>query len=141
MTICNMRESTSQEKEVPMIQYFRDMDFNGQPGPLDHMVVSRGLQEAATTARVTGYCAVAHCTVLESSQPAAAVRLWDFCPVMMEIRDEDQDDETVYTGMRGVEHDLHHGSRGGQAPASRAAPTNRSPVCCIFGGKHCIVMI
>jgi hypothetical protein len=66
--------------------------FDGQPGTLDHIVVSQGMQEAAATARITGYCAVAQCAALAGSQPAAAVRLSDHCPVVMEIRNEDQDD-------------------------------------------------
>jgi predicted extracellular nuclease len=66
--------------------------FEGQPGALDHVVVSAGMQEAGTSARVTGYCAVAACAPLPGALPAAALRLSDHCPVLMDIRDEDRDD-------------------------------------------------
>jgi endonuclease/exonuclease/phosphatase family metal-dependent hydrolase len=66
--------------------------FEGKPGTLDHVVVSTGMQEAGTSARVTGYCAVAQCAALAGTPPAAALRLSDHCPVLMDIRDADVDD-------------------------------------------------
>jgi predicted extracellular nuclease len=65
--------------------------FEGNAGALDHMVASAGMQEVAATARVTGYCAVAGCAHLTGSMPAAAERLSDHCPVVVDIQDRDLD--------------------------------------------------
>jgi hypothetical protein len=65
--------------------------FEGKAGALDHVVVSTGMQEVAATARVTGYCAVAACGHLAGAMPAAAERLSDHCPVVVEIQDRDRD--------------------------------------------------
>jgi endonuclease/exonuclease/phosphatase family metal-dependent hydrolase len=65
--------------------------FEGKAGVLDHVVVSTGMQEAAATARVTGYCALAACGNLAGPIPAAAERLSDHCPVVVEIQDRDRD--------------------------------------------------
>jgi hypothetical protein len=55
------------------------------------VVVSTGMQEVAATARVTGYCALAACGNLSGAMPAAAERLSDHCPVVVEIEDRDRD--------------------------------------------------
>ena len=65
--------------------------FEGKAGALDHVVVSTGMQEVAATARVTGYCAVAGCADRTGPMPAAAERLSDHCPVVVEIQDRDRD--------------------------------------------------
>jgi len=63
----------------------------GQGGTLDHLVVSTGMQEIAATARVTGYCALATCAPITGAMPAAAERLSDHCPVVVDIQDRDLD--------------------------------------------------
>jgi endonuclease/exonuclease/phosphatase family metal-dependent hydrolase len=65
--------------------------FDGKAGTLDHLVASTGMQEVAATARVTGYCALAACGNLTGPMPAAAERLSDHCPVVVEIQDRDRD--------------------------------------------------
>jgi predicted extracellular nuclease len=65
--------------------------FEGKGGTLDHIVASTGMQEAAATARVTGYCAFAGCANIAGAMPAASERLSDHCPVVMEIQDRDLD--------------------------------------------------
>ena len=54
-------------------------------------VASVGMQEVAATARVTGYYAVAGCAHLTGSMPAAAARLSDHSPVVVDIQDRDLD--------------------------------------------------
>jgi hypothetical protein len=63
----------------------------GKGGTLDHLVASTGMQEAGAAARVTGYCALAACTNLTGALPAAAERLSDHCPVVVDIQDRDLD--------------------------------------------------
>jgi endonuclease/exonuclease/phosphatase family metal-dependent hydrolase len=63
----------------------------GKGGALDHIVASTGMQEAGATARVTGYCALAACANLTGALPAAAERLSDHCPVVVDIQDRDLD--------------------------------------------------
>jgi predicted extracellular nuclease len=65
--------------------------FEGKAGTLDHLVVSTGMREVAATARVTGYCALAACADIAGAMPAAAERLSDHCPVVVEIQDRDLD--------------------------------------------------
>jgi predicted extracellular nuclease len=65
--------------------------FEGKAGALDHIVASTSMQEVAATARVTGYCAVAGCGNLTGPMPAAAERLSDHCPVVVDIQDRDLD--------------------------------------------------
>jgi endonuclease/exonuclease/phosphatase family metal-dependent hydrolase len=65
--------------------------FEGKGGALDHVVVSTGMQEAAASARVTGCCALAGCADLTGAMPAAAERLSDHCPVVVDIQDRDLD--------------------------------------------------
>jgi endonuclease/exonuclease/phosphatase family metal-dependent hydrolase len=65
--------------------------FQGKGGTLDHIVASTGMQEVAATARVTGYCALAACTDMTGAMPAAAERLSDHCPVVVDIQDRDLD--------------------------------------------------
>jgi exonuclease III len=65
--------------------------FEGKGGALDHIVASTGMQEVATTARATGYCAVAGCALIAGAMPAAAERLSDHCPVVVDIQDKDLD--------------------------------------------------
>jgi endonuclease/exonuclease/phosphatase family metal-dependent hydrolase len=62
-----------------------------QAGLLDHVVASTGMQAVAATARVTGYCALAGCADLTGALPAAAARLSDHCPVVVNIQDRDLD--------------------------------------------------
>jgi predicted extracellular nuclease len=64
---------------------------DGKAGALDHVVSSTGMREVAATARVTGYCAVAGCATIAGAMPAAAERLSDHCPVIVEIQDRDLD--------------------------------------------------
>lgn len=59
-----------------------------RPSLLDHLVATRGMEEAAATARVTGYCAVQACRPLTRT-PRAFERLSDHCPLVVEVRDED----------------------------------------------------
>jgi hypothetical protein len=63
--------------------------FERQAGALDRIIASVGMQEAAAIARVTGYCALAVCADLTGVLPAAAERLSDHCPVVVEIQDHD----------------------------------------------------
>jgi hypothetical protein len=49
------------------------------------------MQEAAANARVTGYCALAACADLTGALPAAAERLSDHCPVVVDLQDRDLD--------------------------------------------------
>jgi endonuclease/exonuclease/phosphatase family metal-dependent hydrolase len=65
--------------------------FERRAGALDHIIASTGMQEAAATARVTGYCALAACADLSGAMPAAAERLSDHCPVVVDIQDRDLD--------------------------------------------------
>jgi endonuclease/exonuclease/phosphatase family metal-dependent hydrolase len=67
--------------------------FDNRPGVLDHITVTSGMQEAAATARVSGYCAVRECADFSGALPAAYERLSDHCPVVFEIRDEDLDSQ------------------------------------------------
>lgn len=58
---------------------------------LDHFVLSAGLTEMAES-RVTGYCEARGCRPFESaSVPAAYRSLSDHCPVLLELRDRDDD--------------------------------------------------
>ncbi len=59
--------------------------------PLDHLVASTGMREIAATARVTGYCALAGCAPITGAMPAAAQRLSDHCPVVVDLQDRDLD--------------------------------------------------
>jgi predicted extracellular nuclease len=63
--------------------------FEGKAGALDHIVASTGMQATAATTRVTGYCAVAGCANIPGALPAAAERLSDHCPVVVDIQDRD----------------------------------------------------
>jgi endonuclease/exonuclease/phosphatase family metal-dependent hydrolase len=65
--------------------------FEGKAGTLDHLVASTGMQEVAATARVTSYCALAACATIAGAMPAAAERLSDHCPVVVDIQDRDLD--------------------------------------------------
>jgi endonuclease/exonuclease/phosphatase family metal-dependent hydrolase len=58
---------------------------------LDHIVASVGMHEVAPLARVTGYCALARCQEVAGTKPAAAERLSDHCPLVVDVRDEDRD--------------------------------------------------
>lgn len=64
--------------------------YRGHGGVLDHFVTSAGMTEAARSVTVTGYCAVAGCGDLDP-YPAAYERLSDHCPLVLEIRDVDED--------------------------------------------------
>jgi predicted extracellular nuclease len=77
-------------RRLPMTPHCTEY-FEGKGGTLDHLVASTGMQEAGATARVTGYCAVAACANLTGALPAAAERLSDHCPVVVEIQDRDRD--------------------------------------------------
>jgi len=77
-------------RRLPMTPHCTEY-FEGKAGALDHVVVSTGMQEVAATARVTGYCALAACGNLTGPMPAAAERLSDHCPVVVEIQDRDRD--------------------------------------------------
>jgi uncharacterized OsmC-like protein len=49
------------------------------------------MQEVAASARVTGYGALASCANITGAMPAAAERLSDHCPVVVDIQDRDLD--------------------------------------------------
>ncbi len=42
---------------------------------------------------MTGYCALEECRDLVGPLPAAYEKLSDHCPIVVEVRDEDLDDE------------------------------------------------
>jgi endonuclease/exonuclease/phosphatase family metal-dependent hydrolase len=65
--------------------------FEGKAGTLDHIIASADMQEVAAPARVTGYCTVAECVPIAGALPAAAERLSDHCPVVVDIEDRDLD--------------------------------------------------
>lgn len=65
--------------------------YEQEPGLLDHFAVSSGMQEAAITARVTGYCAVHQCNAISGQMPVAYERLSDHCPVVLDLQDADLD--------------------------------------------------
>ena len=65
--------------------------FEGKAGTLDHLMASTGMQEVAASARVTGYCALAACANITGAMPAAAERLSDHCPVVVDIQGRDLD--------------------------------------------------
>jgi endonuclease/exonuclease/phosphatase family metal-dependent hydrolase len=77
-------------RRLPMTPHCTEY-FEGKGGTLDHIVASTGMQEAGATARVTGYCALAACANLTGALPAAAERLSDHCPVVVDIQDRDLD--------------------------------------------------
>ena len=67
--------------------------FRGKGGWLDHVLVSQEMKEVtATSAQVTGYCAVAHCKKISGEYPAAYHHLSDHCPVILEIQNSDEDE-------------------------------------------------
>jgi endonuclease/exonuclease/phosphatase family metal-dependent hydrolase len=84
------RELTPGFRRLPMTPACTEY-YDGKGGALDHVVVSTGMQEVAASARVTGYCAVAGCATIAGATPAAAERLSDHCPVIVEIQDRDLD--------------------------------------------------
>lgn len=57
-------------------------------GLLDHLVPAVGMEEAASTVRVSGYCAILACQPF-THPPKAFERLSDHCPLVVEVRDED----------------------------------------------------
>jgi endonuclease/exonuclease/phosphatase family metal-dependent hydrolase len=65
--------------------------FDNKGGVLDHIVVSAGMSEAATTARVSGYCAVRACSPMAGTPPPAYEKLSDHCPVLLEVSNTDSD--------------------------------------------------
>jgi endonuclease/exonuclease/phosphatase family metal-dependent hydrolase len=77
-------------RRLPMTPHCTEY-FAGKGGTLDHIVASTGMQEAGATARVTSYCALAACANLIGALPAAAERLSDHCPGVVDIQDRDLD--------------------------------------------------
>lgn len=66
--------------------------FRGRGSWLDHVLVSRGMQEIPeTSVQVTGYCAVAGCRRIRGDYPPAYRQLSDHCPIVLEIENQDQD--------------------------------------------------
>ena len=66
--------------------------FRGRGGQLDHIVVAKEMKEVAVTSiKVTGYCALAGCQRIRGDYPLAYRRLSDHCPVVVEIKNTDQD--------------------------------------------------
>ena len=66
--------------------------FRGRGGWLDHVLVAKGTSEVTTSsAKVTGYCAVAGCQRIKGDYPLAYRRLSDHCPVILEIQNRDED--------------------------------------------------
>jgi hypothetical protein len=49
------------------------------------------MSEAATAARVSGYCAVRACSAINGTPPPAYQRLSDHCPLVIEITNTDAD--------------------------------------------------
>ena len=66
-------------------QYQCSQYFRGQGGWLDHVLVSRTMEEMTVTAAVTGYCAVAGCNRIRGNYPLAYRHLSDHCPVVATI--------------------------------------------------------
>jgi hypothetical protein len=58
---------------------------------LDQVAVSSGMQEAATTSRITGYCALRRCADATGAMPAAYQVLSDHCPTVFEVTDRNLD--------------------------------------------------
>jgi endonuclease/exonuclease/phosphatase family metal-dependent hydrolase len=58
---------------------------------LDQIAVSSGMQEAATTSHITGYCAVRRCADATGAMPAAYQALSDHCPTVFEVTDRSLD--------------------------------------------------
>jgi endonuclease/exonuclease/phosphatase family metal-dependent hydrolase len=66
--------------------------FRGRGGWLDHVVVAKEMHEVTeVSSRVTGYCAVAGCERIKGEYPLAYRRLSDHCPLILEIRNRDED--------------------------------------------------
>ena len=66
--------------------------FRGRSGWLDHVIVAKDMKEVTKVSpRVTGYCAVASCKRIKGKYPLAYRQLSDHCPVIIEIRDQDED--------------------------------------------------
>lgn len=63
------------------------------PSLLDHLVVSRSLKEleAEARARVSGPCAESSCRPAAARESDAVRRLSDHCPVVLDLRDRDED--------------------------------------------------
>ncbi len=73
--------------EPPCTEYYR-----GHGGWLDHVLVSREMQEVPqAAARVTGYCAVKSCAPIGDEKPAAYQQLSDHCPLVFQIDHRDLD--------------------------------------------------
>jgi endonuclease/exonuclease/phosphatase family metal-dependent hydrolase len=73
-------------------EYFRPSGASFEGGLLDHVVAAQGMEEIASTARLTGYCAVVNCQDF-TTPPRAYEVLSDHCPLVTEVRDEDRDGE------------------------------------------------
>ncbi len=66
--------------------------FRGHGGWLDHVLVAKEMKEVTvTSARVTGYCALAGCQRIKGDYPLAYRRLSDHCPVVVDIENRDED--------------------------------------------------
>ena len=66
--------------------------FRGRGGWLDHVLVAKDMKEVtATSATVTGYCAIADCQRIQGDYPPAYRRLSDHCPVILEIANRTDD--------------------------------------------------
>ena len=66
--------------------------FRGRGGWLDHVLVAKEMKEVTvTSARVTGYCALAGCQRIKGDYPSAYRHLSDHCPVVVEIENRDED--------------------------------------------------
>jgi hypothetical protein len=61
----------------------------GEPDQIQH--VTTYIPQRGYDHRITGYCALAACADLAGTMPAAAERLSDHCPVLVEIQDRDLD--------------------------------------------------
>jgi predicted extracellular nuclease len=67
--------------------------FKGHPGLLDHVLVSRRLQELPfdVALQAHGLCDVFSCSPLPSGEPAVYRDVSDHCPIVLEIPDRDLD--------------------------------------------------
>lgn len=105
---CSPKLSASEELELFALELGRAVPAWSFVGPrpscseyhagsgvlLDHFVVSGGLSllTEAAESRVTGYCEDRGCRPFEGAQVPAAYRsLSDHCPVLLELRDRDDD--------------------------------------------------
>jgi endonuclease/exonuclease/phosphatase family metal-dependent hydrolase len=74
--------------DLPCSHYFKN-----RPGLLDQVVVSAGMRELPSDAKVVveGYCKSLNCASLSDKEPLAHHRLSDHCPIVVNLMDRDLD--------------------------------------------------